>query len=123
MVQNVDLRSTFDEIARATPPAYVDGTSFLGEARGTSSFPRSYAYAEGLGIDGLFMKSWRAVYTPDEAYHQWTTGAEEFYNLTSDPYELDAVRMDQGESSSDGEKLRSVLEEFRNCAGSECIIK
>lgn len=124
MVQNVDLRSTFAEIARTQAPNYVDGASFLPEARGTGAFPRKYAYSERLASEGASsagnVADWKAVYTPDMAYHRWfRTGEEELYDLVADPYELNNV-LAGGGSGALAIPFRQAMQRMQDCRGEAC---
>lgn len=117
MVQNIDLRPTFEDIANATTPRYVDGISFLETASSGAPFPREFAYSERLGS----AEGWRAVYTPDTAYHLNNGGFEEFYSLTTDQWELD------GTISREEKPLtalhREALAHYRNCGGNPSTCK
>jgi arylsulfatase A-like enzyme len=62
MVQNIDLRPTFEDTANAQMPSCVDGVSFLRTPTTGAPFLRRYALSESLG--GAC--SWRAVYDADE---------------------------------------------------------
>jgi N-acetylglucosamine-6-sulfatase len=112
MVQNLDLRPTFEDIADATTPGYVDGASMLPTATDGATFPRDFAYAEKLGRD-----SWRAVYTAETAYHN-TEGFVEFYDLIRDRHQLDG-RIDTLE-----EPLvpthREALADMSGCKAADC---
>jgi arylsulfatase A-like enzyme len=125
MVQNIDLRSTFDEMGGTQAPDYVDGTSFLAAAQGTGTFPRQYAYAERLesdsgGSNGGKNADWKAVYTPDMAYHYWfRSGEEELYNLGLDPYQLDNMLKDGG-SEAEAIPFREVMQQMESCRGAGC---
>jgi N-acetylglucosamine-6-sulfatase len=122
MVQNVDLRPTFAAMAGTRAPDYVDGASFLAAARGKGTFPRRYAYSERLGSDGgptvAADADWKAVYTPDKAYHHWfRTGEEELYDLGADPYELDNVLAG---GASEAAPFREAMIRMQDCRGAEC---
>jgi len=121
MVQNVDLRPTFDEMARTRAPEYVDGASFLPVAKGTGTFPRQYAYSERLASEGVpEYADWKAVYTPDMAYHNWfRTGEEELYDLITDPYELNNVLAGGGKDALTI-PFEEAMQRMQDCQGEEC---
>jgi N-acetylglucosamine-6-sulfatase len=112
MVQNVDLRPTFEDIADAATPDYVDGASMLPTATTGAPFPRDFAYAEKLGRG-----SWRTVYTAETAYHN-TGGFEEFYDLIRDPYQLDG-RIDTLEEPLVATH-REALADMSTCKAADC---
>ena len=121
MVQNIDLRPTFEQIAGVPTPGYVDGLSFLDTATTGAPFPRTYAYAEALKIDDDKMKPWKATYTPDSAYHLWpNTGEEELYNLQLDQYELDNILATGAGGETTATEMRGVLDNFATCSGASC---
>ena len=100
LVNSVDLRPTFEDIADASTPAYVDGRSWLPLARGQSVTWRRISYSEGLRAAGSGDRTpYRATYSENFAYHLYVSGEEEFYDLGRDPYELDG-RLGTGEAAS-----------------------
>jgi hypothetical protein len=84
-------------------------------------FPRRYAYSERLeGVGGPTVADWKAVYTPDKAYHHWfRTGEEELYDLVHDPYELDNV-LAGGASEAEAAPFREAMPRMQDCRGAEC---
>jgi arylsulfatase A-like enzyme len=116
MVQNIDLRPTFEDIANATTPGYVDGISLLKTARSAAPFPRKFAYSEKLGA-----VAWRAVYTPHTAYHLNLGGFEEFYSLHKDKWQLDGTISSEEESLAPAH--RDALAHFRKCGGNPSSCK
>lgn len=113
MVQNIDLRPTFEDIANARRAGYVDGTSLLPTAARGAQFPRTFAYAEALGAGEV--SSWKAVYTANEAYHLWGTDEKEFYDLRTDPHQLRSTPADPRTAL-----LQQALSEMKACKGAEC---
>ena len=119
LVNSVDLRPTFEDIADASTPAYVDGRSWLPLARGQSVTWRRISYSEGLRAAGSGDRTpYRATYSENFAYHLYVSGEEEFYDLGRDPYELDG-RLGTGEAA-ESTAHKAALAEYRNCSGASC---
>jgi N-acetylglucosamine-6-sulfatase len=115
MVQNVDLRATFEDVANATSPAYEDGTSLLPYAESPKPFPRQFALSERLSGGKGVSTPWKALYGPDTSYHLWGTGEEEFYDLRLDPYQLRSDSSDPRASL-----MRAELKRMARCDAAEC---
>jgi arylsulfatase A-like enzyme len=63
---------------------------------------------------------WKAVYTPDAAYHYWfRTGEEELYDLAADPHELQNV-LAGGGSEAEAVPFREAMIRMQDCRGAEC---
>jgi arylsulfatase A-like enzyme len=102
MAQNIDLAPTFDELAGATPPASVDGRSLvpqlhgrpvpdwrnavLVEHHGPTTMPSDPDYPVPLSGNP---PSYEAIRTPRYLYVEYIDGEHDFYDLRTDPYELD----------------------------------
>jgi len=104
---------------------YVDGESFLPLAKRRVIPWRTYGYSEALkdpadetSKGGSLRGPWRAVYTAGTAYHVWFSGEEEFYDLSTDRYELDGAVSVAERPLLD--EHRTALAEYRNCAGETC---
>jgi N-acetylglucosamine-6-sulfatase len=104
IAENVDLRSTFDALAGTVPGQQVEGHSLLDLMEGQVTGPwRQSALVEHLGPDldpsdpdyqsapGGNPTTYVAVRQQDSLYVQYDNGEREYYDLTSDPYELDNV--------------------------------
>jgi arylsulfatase A-like enzyme len=115
MVQNVDLRPTFEDIANATPTLYADGTSLLPAADLGAPFPRKFALAERLGDGQRQRTPWKGLHSATVAYHLWGTGEEEFYDLRLDPYQL---RSDPSDPRA--ALMRAELKRMARCDAVEC---
>lgn len=107
--ENIDLRSTFDALAGTHPSQAVDGRSLtpllLNSGRGAAA-PRGWPQGVLVEHRGPNAKdagpdypeplsgnppSYVALRTANALYVQYATGGREYYDLSSDPYELDNV--------------------------------
>lgn len=86
-VQNVDLAPTLAELAGASVPAGLNGTSLLGLIEG-SAVGRQDLLLEYGG--GLFIPGYTAIRTDQWKYirNQDPASFEELYDLVNDPYEM-----------------------------------
>jgi N-acetylglucosamine-6-sulfatase len=101
VVENVDLAPTFEQLAGATPPATVEGRSLVPLLHGEHPPWRTLALVEHHGPDNTLgdpdrqnsgsgePPTYAAIRSPAFAYVRYVTGETEYYDLASDPYELD----------------------------------
>lgn len=141
LVGNQDIAPTFAQIGEATTPAFVDGRSFLrvADADPTNDAPwRTALYSERRWKSewGLYNKStpsyvppWEAVREENLVYIRygddpWTpvsdAGFEEFYDLSSDPYQLRNLAYYNEVPQATLDRLRSRLSSLRGCSGAAC---
>jgi arylsulfatase A-like enzyme len=136
LIVNTDFAPTFAEIAGVTPPASVDGRSFLPVLLDQDvAWPRQivllesrvaeeqlFKQAKAAGIaredveraarfDGLLTQAWLYVEYPE-------TGEQELYALAADPYQLDNVAADTEPAFL--ALLAKRVAALANCAGAEC---
>jgi N-acetylglucosamine-6-sulfatase len=136
LIVNTDFAPTFAEIAGLTPPASVDGRSFLPLLRDPDAawtrrsvllerrIPEeqlfNQARAAGIAMedveraarfDGLLTPEWLYVEYPD-------TGEREFYELAADPYQLDNIAKEAGPVFL--ALLSERVAALTSCAGAEC---
>ena len=119
LVINNDLAPTIAELAGASTPAFVDGSSFaplLG-----SSPPSSWRQAfleEGWRPQSPPVPTNKGVRTQGHMYVEYDTGERELYDLSTDPYQL------QSKPRTGNEQLYSTLESrlnaLRDCSGEGC---
>jgi N-acetylglucosamine-6-sulfatase len=119
LVINNDLAPTIAELAGASTPAFVDGSSFaplLG-----SSPPSSWRTAflqEGWKPQSPPVPTNKGVRTQSHMYVEYDTGERELYDLSADPYQL------QSKPRAGNEQLYSTLESrlnaLRACSGEGC---
>jgi N-acetylglucosamine-6-sulfatase len=102
-VENIDLAPTFDELAGAPIPAQIDGHSLVALLRGQTVPWRTLAEIEHVAIKtkpgdpdrqqrtaGL-LPSYRALRSATYTYVEYRRGGREYYDRTSDPYEIDNI--------------------------------
>ena len=143
---NVDLASTFAEIAGVKTPDFVDGRSLIPLMAGSA--PQAWrqafllerglldeaAYVPDVFVSANYMsglmeppdspyrakqdRAYRGLRTPDYTFVQYGDGTLELYDLKTDPYELENIA---GSASPDLlEKFKNWLEALRHCTGDSC---
>jgi len=112
-VGNVDVPVTFSHAAGITPPAFVDGRSFLPLLRG-AAIPWRQTYLLGRGGSDGFA----GLRTPRYTYVEYFNGEREFYDRRTDPYELvNTYRtMDPGLRAAMHDRVLAL----KNCHGQNC---
>ena len=122
---NTDLAPTFADLAKVTPPDFVDGRSLRPVF---TSDPFSWRTAF---LEEFFMgkKAYKAVRTTEgKKYVEYSrTGEREFYDLATDPYELenryqtaDAASVESLQWRLSALALKSRLSALEDCAGETC---
>jgi arylsulfatase A-like enzyme len=129
LVQNIDLAPTFETIAGATPPSTVDGhalnkllhaaaprswrTAVLIEHHGPVTYQTDPDYQ---GPASGHPPTYEAMRTDQYLYVEYQDGDHEFYNLATDPYELDNRYAQL--SPVNKAILHATLTRMRTCHGS-----
>jgi arylsulfatase A-like enzyme len=92
LVLNIDLASTFAQLAGVKPGLRQDGSSLVPLLRGTPT-PWRTAFTEEYLAGGLLHHGgpmpFEAIRTERYLYVQYLNGWRELYDLQADPYELD----------------------------------
>ena len=129
MVENIDLRPTFEQLAGASTPANVDGRSFVPLLHGEHVPWRTYALVEH-SHPGYTAKDpdrqtqvggdppgYDAIRADTFVYVRYATGDREYYDLTRDPYELH----DLGPTLAPRRiaRLDSIMDGLTHCHGSD----
>jgi arylsulfatase A-like enzyme len=122
LAANIDLAPTVMEATGVSPDIPMDGRSLLDPVQ-----QRSRMLTEFSG--GSLTPSWASLWTPGSHYIEYYDDAgkdqrvrdREYYDLTSDPYELSNL-LNDGNTSNDPEvaPLSAQLAEDRFCTGASC---
>jgi arylsulfatase A-like enzyme len=138
MNANIDLAPTIAEIAGAAIPEFVDGRSFLPLLHGEEVPWRDgllieFGYIDKEAInealadpetDNLLVDvaggAFRAIRGPNYVYVEYANGEIEFYDLISDPYQLEniAARL----SAEILQALHTKLEALKYCEDNTCRV-
>jgi N-acetylglucosamine-6-sulfatase len=118
LVSLADFAPTVLDLAGATSPLVIDGESLLRRIHGLPVKRRSILFEAGPRIDPA-KRFYTAIRTPSHVYIQYDTGETEFYDLRTDPYELDSIN-DPSVQHRVRHRLATALATLRNCAGASC---
>lgn len=126
LLMAIDLAPTFLDLAGVSPPEFVDGQSFLPSLGGRSSlvgsaardsiFAENWEQANPFGTPVLM--EWNLLRLQDEVYIEWYTGEREYYDLLSDPYQLNNAYSNLPRVMR--EALADKLNAWRTCSGASC---
>jgi N-acetylglucosamine-6-sulfatase len=126
LASNIDLRSTFADLAGTSVPKRVDGRSLAPLWRGAST-DRKFVLVEhdGPAIDkndpdgGIFRSpnppNYAALRGKSWLYVEYNNGAREYYNHLNDPHELNNIAGKL--SPKRRQQLHKALVKAKKCAG------
>jgi arylsulfatase A-like enzyme len=114
LVQNTDLAPTFAELAGVPAPVKADGRSFAAMLRGENLPWRDAALVEKRSDKGYY----GLVTSDNETYVEWNGGFREYYDLDTDPHQLDNAH--QTADTTRLAQLDATLAGLRDCAGEGC---
>jgi arylsulfatase A-like enzyme len=133
ITENVDLRSTFSQLAGASVPSNVDGHSLVPLFRGANPNNwRTAALVEHHGPDTArsdpdFQSArsgnpttYEAIRKHNEVYVEYTNGDREYYNIAKDPYELNNTY--PGLKPVKKARLHRTLSRLETCSGQSCWV-
>jgi N-acetylglucosamine-6-sulfatase len=128
IAQNIDLRSTFDQLGGASTPATVDGHSLVSLIKGHHVADwRNAALVEHHGPDTTAgdpdrpgkhsgnPPTYNAMRTPTFVYVEYIDGEREYYDVARDPNEL--VNLAGRLSASRMASLHAALTKMVDCHG------
>jgi arylsulfatase A-like enzyme len=131
LAANVDLRSTFSRLAGASVPNSVDGRSLvpllhrrrlagwraatLVEHHELKPDPSDPDHQPAAGGNP---PSYEAIRGPRYTYIEYVTGEREYYDLSSDPFELNNTYLSL--SASRQAQLHQTLTLLESCSGEDC---
>lgn len=134
-VLNNDIAATVAAVAGATPTHVVDGANLSGYLTATpATTGRQMLFIEQyLGVvdgtqasvlndlpqlSGVYIAA--RVFTPTpEMYVVYQNGEQEFYNLATDPYELNNTASDPA-NAAEITRLKGLITKFSTCTGMTC---
>jgi N-acetylglucosamine-6-sulfatase len=121
LVINNDLAPTMADLAGASTPAFVDGSSFAPLL--SSSPPSTWrtAFLEEGYIppeDGFPVPPHKSVHTQRYMFTEYDTAERELYDLNADPYQLQS--MSQADNEQLYSELGARLNGLKDCAGDAC---
>jgi N-acetylglucosamine-6-sulfatase len=93
LVMNIDIPATISDFAGVTPPYPINGKSLKGLVDGSVTTWRQEVLLEAMN------PVMQGVRTPQYVYFQYSSGEKEFYDLTTDPYQLQSKHADPAYSS------------------------
>ncbi len=124
LVTNLDLPATALDVAGISPEIPMDGHSLLG------THSRDHVLLDFYGFGGQhFLRDWAALLTHGYHYLEWfdATPSEssvrfrEYYDLSTDPYQLENVLSDGNVANDpDTSLLEAQLIQDLSCSGSTC---
>ncbi len=115
LLAHIDLCPTILDLAKCPKPEFLDGKSFVEVLRNPSSHDEA-TWREPVLLENWQVKRNRRTFLPgaysglryhDRLYIEWVTGDREYYDLSTDPYELENSY--DSLSNEDKEKLREDL--------------
>ncbi len=118
LIGNVDVPVTFADAAGVTPPPFVDGRSFLPLVEGQQNLGWRTSYLLGRGEREGVIIGYSGVQTVRYTYVEYENGEREFYDLATDPYQLQNSYETMLPSLRD--ELSARVPALRDCAGDQC---
>jgi arylsulfatase A-like enzyme len=119
LIANIDLAPTIAELARVPTPLYVDGRSLVPLLEGAAASWRQYLLFESYWIKNLHHAYGGVRTAGGETYIEYKSGEKEYYDLRTDPWQLESGHADRENAQRIGE-LSAHLSELKSCARESC---
>lgn len=127
LVLSTDLSPTIVQLADATNGIAPDGRSLVPLLANPSAPWRLRVFGEYLGSAvEIGARTFHLVRTgpddstaPNDSYIVWSDGAKEYYDLDTDPYQLQS-RHRQRATLEERTHLGNLIDQFKTCKGSSC---
>jgi arylsulfatase A len=117
LVDTTDFLPTICQVAGVTPPALLDGRSFLPQVRGEAGSPREWIYSYWVPLRERQTTHVGERGAVEQAFdHRYKLySVSEFYDLENDPEEQSPLAIDSltGEAKVSAAKLQQALDQFR----------
>lgn len=123
LVGNIDVAPTLVAVAGATPRRVMDGRSLLPLAQDPTIATRRALLLEDWPA-GAFVgipPHYDGVRAPTDVYLQYANGEREYYDLTTDPYQLVSRHADAS-TASRRTALAALLNQLKTCSGASCEV-
>jgi len=115
LVANTDIAPTVLDLAGLPAPGWMDGRSFAPFLDGTAPEAwRSSVLIEGVKGTYYDRPAYSGVRREDEVYVEYANGGREYYDLATDPYQL------QNRPEAVPQEMEEVLGALENCSGGSC---
>lgn len=119
LVANIDFAPTFADLAGATPNTEVDGRSIVPTFSGSAPNWRKQVLEEFWDTD--YVPAHKSLRGTNWKFSKLSnnSGFEEYYDLASDPDEMDNL-LKTSSTPPDVTAKRQLLNDLYNCAGQQC---
>ncbi len=115
LVTNTDIAPTVLDMAGLSAPDWMDGRSFAPFLDGTPPEAwRSSVLIEGVRGTYYERPAYSGVRREDEVYVEYESGDKEYYDLATDPYQL------QNRPEAAPQSMEQNLEALKDCSGDAC---
>ena len=123
IVGNIDIAPTITGLAGVTAGRVMDGRSLVALAQNPSIAADRALLLEDWPV-GAFVgipPHYDGIRTATDVYLEYSTGEREYYDLSTDPYQLTSRHADPS-TASRRSALATVLAQLKTCVGASCEV-